>query len=122
MKNEELNIQIAVINHLKLQYPKALYCASAGGMRTSMGTAKKMKASGYVKGFPDIFIYEPIGDIHGMAIEMKTRKGKPTKEQKEWQIKLEERGYLSYICNGFDEAKEIIDYWYKEELADELEK
>jgi len=51
-------VQIAVVNYLKYQYPNALYCASAGGVRTSIKQAIKMKRTGYVKGFPDLFIYE----------------------------------------------------------------
>ena len=56
MKNEEALIQEAVINYINAQYPGTLYCASAGGVRTSMKQAIKMKRTGYVKGFPDIFM------------------------------------------------------------------
>ncbi len=71
----EANQQEIVIKYLRLAYPDALYCASAGGMRTSYLQAIKMKRTGYVKGFPDLFIYEPRGEFHGLAIEMKKEKG-----------------------------------------------
>ena len=64
----EANQQEIVIKYLRLAYPHALYCASAGGMRTSYLQAIKMKRTGYVKGFPDLFIYEPNQDFHGLAI------------------------------------------------------
>ena len=74
-EDSEGNHQQIVINYLKLSYPNALYCASAGGMRTSFLQAVKMKRTGYVKGFPDLFIYEPRGSFYGLAIEMKKEKG-----------------------------------------------
>ena len=109
MKNEEALIQEAVINYLVAQYPKALYCASAGGVRTSMKQAVKMKRTGYVKGFPDLFIYEPKKEWHGLAIEMKTAKGVMSAHQKEWQNELMKRGYIAVTCKSFDQAQIIID-------------
>jgi hypothetical protein len=108
----EQKVQETVIKWLLLQYPHALYCASAGGMRTSQGTAIKMKRAGYVKGFPDLFIYEPRGKYHGLAIELKREKGgQVSPEQNEWRNALESRGYCAYICRGFEEAREKIE-WY----------
>jgi hypothetical protein len=109
----ESNQQEIVIKYLKLAYPDALYCASAGGMRTSYLQAVKMKRTGYVKGFPDLFIYEPRGAFYGLAIEMKKEKGgTASPEQKRWQEQLRNRGYASYICKGKDEAIKIIDEYF----------
>jgi hypothetical protein len=109
MKNEEALIQEAVINYINAQYPNLLYCASAGGVRTSMKQAIKMKRTGYVKGFPDLFIYEPKGQWHGLAIEMKTAKGVMSQHQKDWQNELIKRGYIAVTCKSFDQAQIIID-------------
>jgi hypothetical protein len=109
MKNEEALIQEAVINYINAQYPRLLYCASAGGVRTSMKQAVKMKKTGYVKGFPDLFIYEPKGQWHGLAIEMKAAKGIVSQSQKEWWANLNNRNYMAFVCKGFDEAKKVID-------------
>lgn len=110
----EANQQEIVVNYLRLAYPHALYCASAGGMRTSYLQAIKMKRTGYVKGFPDLFIYEPNADYHGLAIEMKKEKGGvASPQQKWWQEQLRNRGFASYICKGKDEAIKIIDEYFK---------
>lgn len=109
MRNEEALIQEAVINYVNAQYPRLLYCASAGGVRTSMKQAVKMKRTGYVKGFPDLFIYEPKGQWHGLAIEMKTSRGVMSQHQKEWQNELMKRGYIAVTCKSFDQAQIIID-------------
>lgn len=109
----EANQQEIVIKYLRLAYPNALYCASAGGMRTSYLQAIKMKRTGYVKGFPDLFIYEPNQDYHGLAIEMKKEKGGvASPEQKWWQEQLRNRGYASYICKGNEEAIKVIDEYF----------
>ena len=109
----EANQQEIVIKYLRLAYPDALYCASAGGMRTSYLQAIKMKRTGYVKGFPDLFIYEPRGEYHGLAIELKKVKGsKIEPEQVQWQDDLRNRGYCSYICKGNEEAIKVIDEYF----------
>ena len=109
----EANQQEIVVKYLRLAYPNALYCASAGGMRTSYLQAIKMKRTGYVKGFPDLFIYEPNQDYHGLAIEMKKEKGGvASPEQKDWQEQLRNRGYASYICKGNEEAIKVIDEYF----------
>jgi len=109
----ESNQQEIVIKYLRLAYPDALYCASAGGMWTSDSQRIKMARTGYVKGFPDLFIYEPRGEFHGLAIEMKKVKGsKIEPEQVQWQEQLRNRGYCSYICKGNEEAIKVIDEYF----------
>ena len=79
MRNQEEEVQKSVVTYLKFAYPKARYCASLGGIRTSFKQAVKAKATGYVKGFPDLQICVPMerGDIegggvdHGLFLEIK---------------------------------------------------
>ena len=59
MRNQEENLQKSVVDYLKLSYPKVRYCASLGGIRTSFKQAVKAKATGYVKGFPDLQVCYP---------------------------------------------------------------
>ena len=117
MAQNELKVQIAVVNWIKTNFPEMLFCASAGGMRTSLSVAKKMKASGYVKGFPDLFLYHPTSKHCGMAIELKAdSKGYASKEQKEWIKSLNDRGYYAVVCKGFDVAIEQITNYLNEEI------
>tara|TARA_R110002020_G_C15802489_1_gene731302 strand:+ start:105 stop:443 length:339 start_codon:yes stop_codon:yes gene_type:complete len=110
---KEYQLQKALIKWINLKYPKLLYCASAGGMRTSFTQAKRMKATGYVKGFPDLFVYESKGNFHGLAIEIKILKGRPSISQLEWIDKLEQRGYYAKVCKGFEQCKSIIELYMK---------
>ena len=109
----EDRLQSEVVKYIRYAYPKVRYCASLGGIRTTYKQAVKAKNTGYVKGFPDLFIYEPRNGFHGLAIEIKTIKGLATKEQKEWIDDLNERGYKAKICKGLPEILDVIDKYLK---------
>lgn len=109
--NTEESEQKIVAAYLKVK--GYLYCASAGGVRTSMKQAVKMKSTGYVAGVPDLAIYEPRGNYHGLFIELKRKKGGATSPaQKEWIEQLNKRGYKAVVCKGANAAiKEIEAYF-----------
>lgn len=93
--NEEAPLQIQFARWLDNM--PILYCASAGGMRTTRRVAGRMKAMGYKKGHPDIIIYESRGKYHGMAVELKSKGGSARQEQKKWRDELQRRGYYALI-------------------------
>tara|TARA_R110002020_G_scaffold183360_5_gene379653 strand:- start:707 stop:1057 length:351 start_codon:yes stop_codon:yes gene_type:complete len=103
----EAQLQAAVVKYI--QYNKLLFCASAGGVRvSSMYQAKLMKATGYVKGFPDVFIYEPNKKYYGLAIELKVKGNYATAEQKKWLEQLNKKGYYAICLNNLDEVIDVI--------------
>jgi len=59
-------------------------------------------------GVPDMFLPVAVNPFHGLYIELKTRKGKVSAKQKEWQRRLRLQGYASEICFGADRAIEIL--------------
>lgn len=108
MKNDEYKIQKSVIIWLEYQFPNALFCGSMGGQYQKYHSQRlKAKKTGYRKGFPDLFIYEP-NNYHGIAIEIKTKTGRATKEQLKWIDDLNKRGYYAVVCKGFDECVSTI--------------
>jgi len=127
LRNLEEEVQKGVVKYLKIKYPFAKYCASLGGIRTSYKQAVKAKATGYVKGFPDLQICVPMergvseeggaigggGVYHGLFLEIKKdKKSYPTKEQKEWIAYLNEQGYCARVTKGLDESIEVIDNYF----------
>lgn len=108
-EGSEASIQQAICNYLDAKHPRILYCASAGGMRTSMKQAIKMKLTGYRKGFPDMFIYKSNDSFNGLAIEVKKKGGVVSPHQKEWLSRLKEGGYFSCVVYNLDDAIQIID-------------
>ena len=130
MRNQEEEVQKGVVKYLKLRYPKAKYCASLGGIRTSFKQAVKAKATGYVKGFPDLQICVPMergvdgeghtrrgGVYHGLFLEIKKdKKSYPTKEQKEWIAYLNDQGYCARVTKGIDESMQTIDDYFNKKI------
>ena len=115
----ESRLQSEVVKYIQLQYPKARYCASLGGQYQPFQSQRnRARKTGYVKGFPDLFIYESrtVDGItyHGLALEIKTIKGRATKEQKEWIEALNERGYKAEVVKGLPDILNLIDSYMNE--------
>jgi len=81
-----------------------------GGQRTAIQQGI-LKAEGAKAGTNDIFIAIPINGFHGFWLEVKTDKGRATQEQKDFQSKMENKGYYCAFGYGLDECKQkITDY------------
>ena len=90
-KGSEFEAQCSLAKYLEENHPDILFCASAGGARTSISEAKRMKASGY-------------------SIEMKKEKGGVvSKHQKQWKESLIRKGYKATIAKGFEAAVKILE-------------
>ena len=112
--NKEALVQSAFCTYLQLQYPSIRYCASLGGIRTSIRQAVLAKKTGYVKGFPDLQILKTNTKYAGCFLEIKAdKKSYPSKEQKEWVEYLNNEGYFAKVVKGLDECIEIADWYLK---------
>lgn len=124
MKKEE-SIQLAVCRYLRLQYPDVIFaCDLSSGMKLTIGQAVKAQKMRSGRGLPDIMILEPRGGelgYAGLMIELKTEKAgnkngtvKQTDHVREQQAvldRLEKKGYMAKFAIGFEEAKQIIDFY-----------
>jgi len=106
--------QAALMQWVKLnkaRYPALDNIAAVpnGGAR-HIAVAKKLKAEGVSKGYPDILLDYPSNGYHGLRIELKRQKGSyATAEQKEWLARLNNAGYKAVVCKGWIDAKEVIE-------------
>ena len=120
MKESDLQVQVA--DYLRLRYPDVQFHSDYGsGLKLTQGQAMKQKRqNGGRRGWPDMFIAEPMNGLHGLFIELKkagTRLKKKDgtwasshlEEQNEVLNKLQKKGYAAYFAVGFEEAKDIID-------------
>jgi len=109
--NEQVALfQWASFNESRIPQLKMLLAIPNGGHRVK-AVAAKMKAEGVKASVPDIFLAYPMGKFHGLFIEMKYGQNKPTTKQNEWISRLQEAGYLTVVCYGFEEAeREILEY------------
>lgn len=87
-----------------------LFSVPNGGKR-NITTAIKLKREGVKAGVPDVFFPVAKNGFHGMFLEMKVGKNKPTDLQKNWHKKLADQNFLVKICYSFEEARdEILKY------------
>ena len=84
-----------------------------GGLR-NMTEAVRFKSEGVRPGFPDMILPASRHGHHALAIELKRRKGAPSKvskEQQGWMEYLSEQGWMARVCYGAAEAIELLE-WY----------
>jgi len=110
-QHEELH-QIALFDWARLQAfaspeLRLLFHVPNGGMRNKV-TAAKLKAAGVKAGVPDLCLPIARGGYHGLYIEMKYDKNKPTLEQARWLLGLEAEGHACAVCYTWHEAREVI--------------
>ena len=100
--------------HRRYKLPeKALYHTPNEGKR-SYYMAAKLQAEGMRKGVPDIVLAVPRGGFGALYIEMKSKKGRPTKEQTEYIELLRECGNVAVICYSWETAKNVIEAYLDE--------
>lgn len=89
-----------------------MYHIPNGGKRDKK-TAVNLKREGVKAGVPDICLPVARGQYHGLYIELKTSKGKVSKNQKIWLENLDKQGYATIVCYGWLEAKEVLKEYLK---------
>ena len=130
MKNAEDIVQLAVVNYLRLKYPKVKFMANyLSGARLPIYLAKKAKILGQAgQGTPDLFIFFNNTKYSFLSIELKAEGKTPFK--KDGVLKSDEHltkqyDYLCYLngigayatfCVGIDEAIITIDRYMSNEL------
>lgn len=81
-----------------------------GGYRTKREAAR-FKKMGVQAGVPDLALMVPRRGFHGLYVELKVGRNKPTTEQYGWLNFLNEQGYKAVWCTGWEAARDVI-AWY----------
>jgi len=110
-KRTEATEQIAVIQYCDYNNIK-IFAIANGGSRHIL-EAVNLKKQGVKAGVPDLFIPIPNNEFHGLFIEMKYGKNKPTEAQKEWLAYLNSVKYKSIVCYSTNEAINTINDYLK---------
>lgn len=82
---------------------------SVGGQ----GWLIRNRQMGVKRGVPDLMLPIPAGPYHGLFIEMKAKKGRLSRQQKDWIKALNQLGYLAVVAFGWEEAKCEIENYLK---------
>lgn len=107
--SKEDKLQRAVMNYLKLNYPRVFAIHVPNEGKRSPFERYKFKYLGGVSGVPDILIFSSKGVYSGLAIELKVGYNKPTENQKICLERLKNAFWSAHWVNNFDDAKKIID-------------
>lgn len=114
MKNQyEASEQIKLFRWAEFatsKYPclSLLHHIPNGGSRDKR-EAYNLKLQGVKSGVPDICLPVPSSKYHGLYIEMKYGKNKPTDNQICWLTSLCKNGYYTAVCYTWEDARKTIE-------------
>lgn len=106
----ETREQIALFDWIRLRpdiEPYAWHVANE--RRTSISSGRLLKRMGVKPGVSDVMVAIPSGGYHGLFLELKAGKGKPTEAQKNFLANVTLQGYLGICVTGFEAAKAAIE-------------
>ena len=81
--------------------------------KRSQWTGARMRSEGLKSGVPDLCLPVSRSGYHGLYIELKAGKNKPTANQLAWLEALEAQGYKTAVCYGWEAAKTVIENYLK---------
>jgi hypothetical protein len=87
-----------------------------GGLRKK-GVAGKLKAEGVRAGTSDVFLLVPKGPFHGLVMEFKSRKGRPTTEQLAFLTEVRRLDYNGVFVYSIDEAIRVTTVYLAQKLT-----
>lgn len=105
--------QIALLQWLQLQHPKVYESTFhiPNERKCSSIYGKFLKLMGVKAGVSDLFLAIPMGEYHGLFIEMKAKKGIKQPSQVKFIEQMRENGYAASFAFGIEEAMALIK-WY----------
>ena len=109
MRDVEHRLQVACVRWMRFQYPNVLIFAIPNGGQRNVIVAKKLKDEGVLAGVADLFVmYANKYGYNGLFIEMKTKTGRQTESQKEFEQYCLTHNYMYEVCRSFDEFRIIV--------------
>lgn len=112
--DEEHRLQCDCVSWFKLTFPDfaRVFFAVPNGGRRDASTGRRLKEEGVTAGVADLLFLHARGGFYGLAIELKTARGRQSEEQKAWQEEVECQCYKYSVVRSFDEfEKLILDYF-----------
>lgn len=113
----EHKLQAACVRWYRLQYPKMkhnLFSVPNGGKRDAV-TAAKLKEEGALAGVADLILLKSNRFYGALLIEMKTKTGRQSDMQKQWQQKITNDGYKYIVVRSLEEFQAEVKSYLSEE-------
>lgn len=129
MNHEEQQLQQQCVAWFRAQYPQYAMLMTHPINEGSRNTAKIggiHKAEGTVAGVPDLLFFMPVYDAplwlgddqrkeygmtHGLGIEFKTKKGKQSQAQKDFERIFRSAGYKYAVIRSFEDFRTLVTSW-----------
>jgi hypothetical protein len=110
MNHAESRLQSACVTWFRLQYPHyaSHLFAIGNGVPNNVRQGVIRKREGAVKGVADLMLMVPSGNLHGIFIEMKTPEGKLSADQKAFQTRATDAGYVYCICRSLEQFMAVM--------------
>lgn len=102
----EDELQAAVIEALRLQFPRAIVAAVPNGGSRNPIEAAKMKRTGTLAGVPDIIVALPSGRV--CWLEVKTASGRVSGAQQGIMERLGALGHPVRVCRDVSDALAFV--------------
>lgn len=107
--NPEARLQISVKQYLNVCLPSDIqWTASLTGVNLPPASRARAKAMGVRRGWPDLQFLFPDGVTR--YIELKTKVGTLTPEQRDFRDRCAEHGIFA-VCRSLDEVAETLQRW-----------
>ena len=106
--NQAMVVKWAAIMEHKYPALKLLFAVPNAGIAGGARRGGWLKAEGVKAGVPDLMLPAFHATYRGLAIEMKTKTGVVSREQKAWHEMLREYGWCVAVCRSAEEAIETI--------------
>ena len=100
MKHDEHLIQKSIVDFLRLNRIE-VFAIPNGGRRDAV-TGAMLKAEGVTEGVSDLIILLPNGKT--VFVEVKTKKGKQSESQIEFQKRVEKLGFEYFVWRSVEDA------------------
>ena len=117
----ERRLHISLCDYLKVAYPKVIFLSESSGIRVSQGLSSLLKRTRSNHTHLDLYILEPVGEYHGLILELKAKtifkKDGSLKADSKGHIddqfetieKFRKKGYYATFCWSLDDGIKIID-------------
>jgi hypothetical protein len=102
----ESAIQAAIVQALRLQFPRAIVAAVPNGGSRNVIEAARMKATGTLAGMPDLVVALPNGVT--AWLEVKAKKGRISDKQEQLLESLHQLGHHVEIVRDVDDALTFV--------------
>ena len=107
-EQSESTIQKQCIKWMKFQYPFLITFAIPNGGTRNIREAVSMQQQGVMAGVSDLIILRPNKTHHALCIEFKTKNGRQSPAQKEFEKNVKQWNYQYSICRSLDEFMKVV--------------